>query len=95
MILEWLPTAIEDRMNAFSYIELDSPRAAAENDTRLVEAVLRLVDFPHSGRLGRVAETRELVIRGTSYLAVYRIVDERVVIIRLFHTAQDWPDDLR
>jgi toxin ParE1/3/4 len=94
VILEWLPAAIEDRKNAFSFIELDSPRAAAENDTKLVEAVLRLVDFPHSGRPGRVAETRELVITGTSYLAVYRIVDERVVIIRLFHTAQDWPDEV-
>lgn len=95
MILEWLPAAIEDRMSAFSYIEQDSPRAAAENDTRLVEAILRLVDFPHAGRPGRVAETRELVITGTAYLAVYRIVDKRIVIIRLFHAAQDWPADLR
>lgn len=94
MILEWLPAAIEDRINAFSYIELDSPRAAAVNDTRLVEAVLRLIDFPHSGRPGRVAETRELVIRGTSYLAVYRIMDGRIVIVRLFHAAQDWPGEL-
>jgi len=94
VILEWSQAAIEDRKLAFSYIELDSPRAAADNDTKLVAAVLRLIEFPHSGRPGRVADTRELVIAGTSYLAVYRIVGASVVIVRLFHAAQDWPNEM-
>lgn len=57
-------------------------------------AVRRLHDFPESGRPGRVAGTRELVITETPYVAAYHVSGETVRILRVLHGAQQWPDDL-
>jgi toxin ParE1/3/4 len=37
------------------------------------------------GRPGRVSGTRELAISGTPYLAVYRVQNNRVEILRILH----------
>lgn len=59
MKLAWARFALTDRDEIFSYIEVDNPRAAAEIDERIALAVRRLLQFPESGRPGRVAGTRE------------------------------------
>ncbi|MFT2214799.1 type II toxin-antitoxin system RelE/ParE family toxin [Rhizobium giardinii] len=61
---------------------------------RIVAAVRRLMDFPASGRVGRLAGTRELVINGTPYVAAYAITETAVRILRVLHGAQEWPDTL-
>jgi len=61
-------------------------------DQRLVASAVRLIDFPESGRQGRVALTRELVVIQTPYVAVYTVHSDRVTILRVFHAAQEWPD---
>jgi plasmid stabilization system protein ParE len=43
------------------------------------------------GRVGRDETTRELVVIGTPYIAVYRL-RERIEIITIFHAARKWPD---
>jgi len=52
--LVWAQYALEDRRTIYDHIEADDARAAALVDTRIAEAVTRLVDFPESGRPGRV-----------------------------------------
>lgn len=54
-------------------------------------AVSQLVRMPRSGRAGKVAVTRELVVPRTPYVIVYRVYTDRVVILRLLHGAQRWP----
>jgi toxin ParE1/3/4 len=54
-------------------------------------AVTRLEAFPESGRSGRQGRTRELVIPGSPYLAIYRIFGSDVQILRFLHGAQEWP----
>jgi len=53
-----------------------------------------LLDFPASGRVGRIAGTRELVINGTPYVAAYTIAETTVWILRVLHGAQEWPENL-
>ena len=65
MKLTWSAFALSDRDAIFTYIELESPSAAILVDERIVADVRRLRDFPASGRVGRIAGTRELVINGT------------------------------
>ena len=60
MKLVWSRFAWSDRDDIFSYIEAESPRAAVHVDEQIVDAVRRLLDFPESGRPGRIAGTREL-----------------------------------
>lgn len=94
MRLVWAQYALEDRREIYDHIEADDPRAAALVDTRIAEAVTRLIDFPESGRPGRVERTRELVVGRTSCVVAYRIMGETVRILRVLHGAQLWPDEL-
>lgn len=54
------------------------------------QQVQRLAEYPHSGRLGRVERTRELVVVRTSFIVIYR-VGETVELLRVIHGAQAWP----
>lgn len=92
MRLTWSAFALSDRDAIFSFIELENPAAAILVDERIVVAVRRLIDFPASGRVGRIAGTRELVISGTPYVAAYTITDATVRVLRVLHGAQEWPE---
>jgi toxin ParE1/3/4 len=70
--LVWAQYALQDRRAIYDHIEVDEARAAALVDTRIAEAVVRLIDFPESGRPGRVEGTRELVVGRTSCIVAYR-----------------------
>jgi addiction module RelE/StbE family toxin len=73
-------------------IASDNPAAAQRMVERIRVAVERLTGFPASGRPGRVADTRELIISGTPYIVPYRVNGDVVQIITLLHSAQRWPD---
>lgn len=92
MRLTWSAFALSDRDAIFTFIELENPAAAVLVDERLVVAVRRLIDFPASGRLGRIAGTRELVISGTPYVAAYAVSGSTIRILRVLHGAQEWPE---
>lgn len=94
MKLVWSPYALSDRDAIFSYIEADNPLAAINVDEQIAAAVQRLIEFPESGRPGRVAGTRELVVPRTPYIAAYVVVPGMVRILRVLHGAQIWPDDV-
>jgi toxin ParE1/3/4 len=53
-----------------------------------------LAQHPLMGREGRVVGTRELVIGGSPFIAVYRVKKTRVEILRLLHGARRWPREL-
>jgi len=92
--IRWSAPALADRLSIIDYIASESARAAAAVDDRVSSAVNRLCDFPRSGRTGRVAGTRELVIVQTPYLVIYQIDDNVISILRVLHGAQRWPDGL-
>jgi len=89
--LLWLPTAMEDRVAIFDYIEKDSPEAAIIVDDRILNAIEYLIRYPGIGRPGRRKGTKELVIRRTSYVAAYRVKADTVEIVRIVHTSKRWP----
>ena len=94
MKLEWSQLALEDRDNIFDYIEQENPRAAVAVDDRIRAQVDSLLKFPKTGRPGRIEGTRELVINRTSYIAPYRIIGNTVLVLRVLHAAQLWPDEM-
>lgn len=93
MIVRWLPSAIHDRDVQLDYLGERNPRAAIDQGDRIEHQVGQLLDYPEMGRLGRIEGTRELVVSGTPFIAIYRFVPdtECVEIIRLLHGAQQWP----
>lgn len=94
MRLEWSALAMADREAIFDDIELESPRVAIAVDERLSKQSETLIRFPYSGRPGRVAGTRELVIDRTPFIIAYRVTDGAVRILRVLHGAHDWPGSL-
>jgi len=91
MKIQWSPTAVADAESIRAYIANDSPRAANSVSKQIKESILRLQDFPFSGRAGRVPETRELVVPGTAYIAVYIIRNDEILIAAVLDERRDWP----
>ena len=94
MILEWLPSAQLDFEAIVDYIAADNPRAAIEQGDEIEHQVAGLLANRRCGRSGRVKNTRELVIVRTPYIAAYRILSDRIQILRIIHGAQQWPDTI-
>jgi addiction module RelE/StbE family toxin len=92
MKIQWSSTAVADLESIHEYIANDSPAAARRVAKRIKEGVNRLSNFPLSGRAGRVPETRELVVPGTSYIAAYTIQGDEVLIAAVLHGRQNWPE---
>jgi toxin ParE1/3/4 len=90
--IRWTLVAISDRDAIFDYVGSRDLRAAEGLDGRIEDRIEGLVDFPRSGRIGRLAGTRELVLTDTPYIAVYEVSDRDILILRILHGARIWPD---
>jgi toxin ParE1/3/4 len=73
------------------FIADENPIAAERLDREIEQQFGRLKDHPHSGRVGLVSSTRELVIARTPYIAVYKLKGDDIEIIHFLHGAQRWP----
>ena len=89
--LEWTVPALGDLVAAGEYIAQENPGAAERMAERVRETVEYLRDHPNLGRLGRLSDTKELVISGTPFIAVYWIRKGAIQILRILHHAQRWP----
>jgi addiction module RelE/StbE family toxin len=87
----WLRKALQDLVDAHSYVALDNPAAASRLVEQIQDGVSRLADFPLMGRVGRVRDTRELAIAGTPYLVVYQVELKKIVVLTILHGARKWP----
>jgi toxin ParE1/3/4 len=89
--IRWLKRALANLDAEAAFIARENPAAAA----RVVDTVARTVDLlaqhPGLGRPGRVQGTRELVVASTPYLVPYRVRNNVVEILRVFHGARKWP----
>ncbi len=54
----------------------------------LRERIAVLATHRDSGRVGRVRGTREWVLAGTPYIAVYRVAGGVIEVLRILHGAQ-------
>ncbi len=66
----------------------ESPEAAARLAARLDAATALLGRFPQLGRSGQRPGTRELVVAGTPYIIVYRLLERSVEILDIRHSAR-------
>ena len=94
MRVKWLRGALLNLDQEADYIARDNPKAAAEFVLHLRDSVLMLGEQPNLGRPGRIPGTRELVVSNLPYILPYRVRNETVEILRVFHTARKWPEGL-
>lgn len=91
MQVVWLKSALNNLDEIAEYISQENPQAASQVVDLIIEQVNQLTAQPALGRSGRVVGTRELVVSNTHYLVPYRIKNNKVEILRVFHTSQKLP----
>lgn len=82
--------ALADRDAIMAYIAEDNVAAAIELDRAFEAAADSAWKQPALYRPGRVAGTREIVVR-PNYVVVYSVAGDLVEILRVLHAAQRWP----
>ena len=87
--LRWTPQPASDLEGVRDYLQENRPELAQPTVMKLYHGVRRLKTTPRLGRPGRVSGTRELVFAPLPYIAVYRLRDEAVEILHIYHGAQD------
>jgi len=88
LAIEWLDSAKTDLRDILDYIAHDRPMAAAGYVAAISEAVLRLADFPESGRRYD-SVYRVLVVK--QHLVVYRYFPDvdKVLLVAVFDGRRD------
>ncbi len=94
MRISWTRKALENLEEHAEYIAEADPLAAARVVDKIFCAIDMLADHPGVGRPGRVPGTRELVVTGTPYIVPYRVREQAVEILRVFHGSRRWPSSL-
>jgi addiction module RelE/StbE family toxin len=84
----WTEPALLDLEAIYDYLSPRNPAAAQRVIEDLLIATDSLATFPHRGRTGRLPGLRELVIV-SPYVIIYRIAGDEVLILRVWHSAQN------
>jgi toxin ParE1/3/4 len=90
MRVRWTEPALQHLREAYDYIQLDKPSAAAHMADLIEAAADRLRLFPQMGRPSKRSRTRELPVPGTPFILVYRVKNDVLEILALYHGAQNW-----
>lgn len=91
MRLRWTPAAAEDLEYIKDYLTEHHPQFAQSTIIQLYESIRALKTSPRLGRVGREEGTRELVLTRLPYVVAYRIREQAVEVLHIFHGAQNRP----
>ena len=91
MRVRWLRKALQNLDEEAEFIAIDDAAAARLVVQRVLDAVALLAQQPGLGRPGRVQGTRELVVQKTRYIVPYRVRQDCIEILRVFHTSRRPP----
>jgi toxin ParE1/3/4 len=89
----WLVFAQRDLLSIFAYYESAANKDVANRALqRIVRSASNLIDNPYLGRPSESADgIHELQVARLPYLLPYRVVDDRIEILRVFHESQERP----
>ena len=94
--VRWTHEALGDIKKQIAFIAKEDRAAALRVADRLRDTAAALGQRA-IGRPGRVAGTYEKSVAGLPYIIAYSLAEragqEAVVILRVIHTARDWPSD--
>lgn len=86
----WSKSALNDIRAQVSYIAAERPEMAQRVADQL-RATGRALGLAATGRPGRVTGTYEKTVSGLPYVFAYQLYPDRIVILRVIHTARNWP----
>ena len=86
----WSRAALDDLKAQLVYVAADNPDAARRVADVLLDAAAALGRTP-TGRPGRVVGVYEKSVANLPYVIAYSIAEDTLAIVRVIHTARDWP----
>jgi plasmid stabilization system protein ParE len=89
MRVSWSRDAVRDLQAIYDYLEQHDPRAAVRALQAIREKALLLLEFPNLGP-PLDGGVRRLSVTGTSHVIVYETQPDRLSVLRIFDTRQDW-----
>jgi len=90
LTLRWEAEASRQFRDTLTYIASHNVAAAEGLDEAIGRKLDLLRQFPESGRPGRVAGSRELVVH-PNYVVVYAVKRTTIDIVRFLHVRQLYP----
>ena len=93
MRIRWTEKASRNLDRIEAYISQDSPAAALRTILAIIEEIEQLRYYPALGKPGRIEGTRELVISDKPYIVPYRVKENTIEILRIFHTSRKFEGD--
>jgi len=91
MRLRWTPAAADDLESIREYLAQHLPAFAQSTILEIYQTILTLRSTPYRGRTGREEGTREMVLSRLPYIVVYRVKENDVEILHIYHGAQHRP----
>lgn len=88
MRIRWTPAASADLQHISSYLRQHHPSYHQRTMVKLYDTIRSLKYMPERGRPGREEGTREILFPPTPYIAVYRVRDQTIEVLRIYHGAQ-------
>jgi toxin ParE1/3/4 len=89
MRIRWTVPAADDLENIKRYLTENFPHLTQSTVLKIYESARSLKTMPSRGRNGRRSGTRELVLTPLPYIIAYRIKNETVEILNIWHDAQE------
>ncbi|HJU11152.1 MAG TPA: type II toxin-antitoxin system RelE/ParE family toxin [Candidatus Binataceae bacterium] len=89
MRIRWTRAAAADLERINNYLRDKYPHYRAPTITRIYEAARSLKDLSHRGRPGREEGTRELLFPPLPYILVYRVTEQAIEVLRIYHPAEN------
>ena len=81
--------AADDLQQIQDYLSEHEPHLARSTVIAVREAIFSLRKFPHRGRPGALEGTRELLHKRLPYIVAYRVKEDTVEILHIWHPSQE------
>lgn len=93
MQIKWTVSALNDLDSEMDYLSKEAGKDIARKAYKAIqEKISGLINFPYLGREGRIFGTKELVLTDFPYVIPYRVCEDRIEILAVFHTKRKLPD---
>jgi toxin ParE1/3/4 len=89
--IRWTPAAAADLEHISEYLKDRHPHYQQPTMRKLYAAIRSLKESPNRGRQGREGGTRELLFPPLPYVVVYRLKEQSIEVLRIYHAAQNRP----
>jgi toxin ParE1/3/4 len=91
MRIRWTPAAALDLQRISDHLKEHHQEYWRPTVLRIYSAIQDLKRWPNRARNGREEGTRELLFPPLPYVAVYRVKEDTIEVLRIYHGAQDRP----